>query len=190
MAALQPVPVAEFREQPWANGHGRTAELAAGPDRENWRWRLSLATVDGDGAFSILPGVRRLLAPLDGDMELTFEDASTLKARRLQVIAFDGARACTCHLPDGTGRDFNLMLRDGADGELILRPLVGSMIWLPRPGMRWFAYLLAGHAHLSAGREHLPLETGHAAWIEPPTGTRILLEGAGEIALVRLGASR
>lgn len=187
MRMLEPVPDTDFHRQPWANGTGQTTELAAGPDRTHWRWRISMAQIDADGAFSILPGVRRQLAPLDGALELHVDDAAPMTARRLQVLHFDGGRPSTCHLPDGPGRDFNLMLRDGAEGTLILRPLLDSMVLLSTPGSRWFVYMLAGSCHLSAGmEEQLDLGMDEAAWVQPPTGTRALIEGGGEIALVRL----
>lgn len=186
MDMLQAVCPSQFHEQPWANGGGQTMELAAGPERDHWQWRISVARIDIDGPFSVLPGVRRQLAPLDGRLELHFDDDERLHAKRLQVMHFDGGRALACHSPDGPGRDFNLMLRDDVDGDLVVRPLLGSMVCLPRVDTRWFAYMLSGQAEVSAGSEQLLLETGHAAWIQPRPGTRALIDGGGEIALVRL----
>lgn len=186
MSALQPVPASAFREQPWANGGGSTTELAAGPDREQWQWRISLARIEAPGMFSAFPGVRRQLAPLDGGLQLDFAAGRSMVARRLQVMRFDGDPPPSCRLPDGPGRDFNLMLRDGAEGELLLRPLTGSMVLPPRPTARWFVYMLAGQATLDAGDERLTLAAGAAAWAHPVPGTRVAIDGGGEIALVRL----
>lgn len=182
-------PVTGFRQQAWANGGGRTTELAAGPDREHWRWRISMAHIDADGAFSVLPGVRRQLAPLDGGLELHFDDGERLTAQRLEVLHFDGGREITCHLLEGPGRDFNLMLREGAEGALVLRPLIDSMVILPNRNSRWLVFVVSGSCHLSAPDEHLDLDTGAAAWVQPLIGTRVLIEGAGELALVRLDNS-
>ncbi|HET7300068.1 MAG TPA: HutD family protein [Oleiagrimonas sp.] len=186
MDMLQAVSPSQFREQPWANGSGQTTELAAGPDRDHWQWRISLARIDVDGPFSVLPGVRRQLAPLDGRLELHFDNDEQIHAKRLQVMHFDGGRTLACHSPDGPGCDFNLMLRDNVDGDLVVRPLLGSMVCLPRADTRWFAYMLGGQAEVSAGNEQLLLEAGHAAWIQPQSGARALIDGGGEIALVRL----
>lgn len=186
MSILQAVPSESFREMPWANGGGSTTELAAGPDPNDWRWRISLARIERDGAFSPLPGVRRQLAPLDGGLRLDFTDGRQLSARRLQVLHFDGDPAPACQLPDGAGRDFNLMLREGADGELLVRPLAGGMVLLPRTGTRWFVYVLAGQASLTADAEHLALGTGAAAWADPTSGSRVVIDGGGEIVLVRV----
>lgn len=183
---LESVFATDFRQQPWANGLGQTTELAAGPDREHWRWRISIARVATDSAFSVLPGVRRQLAPLDATLEMHFEDGEVLAARRLQVLQFDGGRAARCQLPDGPGRDFNLMLRDGARGRLITRPLLDSMVLLPTGARRWFVYMLAGACRASIEANRLELDTDEAAWIRPPAGARAILEGAGELALVEL----
>lgn len=185
MKILHPVPPSDFRQQSWANGKGRTTELATGPDHDHWTWRISMAYIDADGAFSVLPGVRRQLAPLDGGLALRFDDGEQVTGQRLQVLAFDGARALDCHLSDGPGRAFNLMLRDDTEGTLMARPLLDSMVLLPIPGRCWFAFVLAGSCQLTAGTERLDLGTGAAAWIQPPPGTRALIGGGGEIALVR-----
>ncbi|HEX7339052.1 MAG TPA: HutD family protein [Rhodanobacteraceae bacterium] len=189
MPVLQPVDSTSFRAQAWANGGGTTTELAAGPDRDHWDWRISLAQVDGDGPFSSLPGVRRQIAPLDGRLQLQFADAGTRIVHRLEVLTFDGGQPVDCHLLDGPGRDLNLMLRNGAEGTLVLRPLVGSMVLLPQAGWRWFAYMIGGHCQLDAGAQLLSLATGEAAWVEPEAGRRVLVEGGGELALVKLAAT-
>lgn len=185
MPILRPVPANRFRQQPWRNGRGRTTELAAGPDPDHWRWRISLARIDTDGTFSVLPGVHRQLAPLDGRLELRFEDGEYMSAQRHQVLTFDGNRHVACHLPDGPGRDLNLMLHDEVEGELLLRPLVGTMHLPSRTGC-WFILQLSGHAEIRSGRESRPLEAGHALWVHPRDGVQTLLDGAGEIALVHL----
>lgn len=186
MRILQAVHVESFRVMPWANGGGSTTELAAGPDPDHWLWRISMARIEEDGAFSSLPGVRRQLAPLDGRLRLHFADGRQLHAQRLQVLHFAGDPAPSCHLPDGPGRDFNLMLRDGVDGELLVRPLAGSMVLLPRADTRWFIHVLAGQAVLSANGEQLQLGTGDTAWAQPVPGQRVVIDGGGEIALVRI----
>jgi N-acetylmuramoyl-L-alanine amidase len=186
MRILQAIPAETFRAMPWANGCGTTTELAAGPDPKAWRWRISLARIEQDGDFSALPGVRRQLAPLDGALRLDFSDGRRLHAQRLQVLHFDGDPAPACHSPDGPGRDFNLMLRDGMEGELLPRPLMGSMVLLPRANTRWFVYMLAGQAIVHAGSEQLALGHGEAAWALPPSDTRVVIDGSGEVVLVRL----
>lgn len=185
MSLLHPVSPDQFRQQPWANGKGRTTELAAGPDPDHWQWRISMARIEHAGPFSLFPGVRRQLAPLDGGLTLCFDDDRETTARRLQVLDFDGGRRVHCRLPGGPGRDLNLMLREGVDGELMARPLAGTMR-LPGRAGQWFVLQLAGTATVHAGDEETVLDTGHAVWIRTTADTRVLIEGAGEIALVHL----
>lgn len=185
MKILHPVDGASFREQSWANGKGRTTQLAAGPDPERWNWRISMAHVDSDGAFSVLPGVWRQLAPLDGALELRFADGERMVGTRLKVLAFDGGREITCHLLDSPGRDLNLMLRNGLQGELLTRPLVGSML-LPMRSGRWFILQLSGQATLKAADETLSLAAGSALWVHPQANVRTHIDGSGEIALVHI----
>lgn len=185
--AVTPVDSESFHSQPWANGGGTTTELAAGPDRGHWRWRISRADVVTAGPFSSLPGVRRQIAPLDARLRLKFADGRDRTLLRLEVFAFDGGDAPTCELPDGPGRDLNLMLRDGAAGQLIVRPLTGHML-LPPGALRWFVYQISGQARLVQGDTRLDLATGAAAWLIPIVGQRSAIEGGGDIALVRLDA--
>ena len=185
--AIHAIDVGDFRIQPWANGGGTTTELAAGPDRDDWRWRISRADVTAPGPFSRLPGTRRQIAPLDARLRLRFADGRDVTLNRLEVFAFDGADAPDCDLPDGPGRDLNLMLRGRAAGQLIVRPLVGHML-LPPGAIRWLACLLAGHATATQGATTLAMAPGDTAWITPASGVRTSLEGAGEIALVRIDA--
>ncbi|MBM3526239.1 MAG: HutD family protein, partial [Alphaproteobacteria bacterium] len=52
---------------PWKNGLGRTAEIARAPATgEAFDWRLSIATIAADGAFSVFPGCERTLVPIAG----------------------------------------------------------------------------------------------------------------------------
>jgi environmental stress-induced protein Ves len=56
---------ADRTPRPWKNGGGQTTDVAVFPDGaglDDFDWRVSIARVDGDGPFSIFPGVDR---PLD-----------------------------------------------------------------------------------------------------------------------------
>ena len=190
MPILTAVPAPALRDEAWANGAGRTTVLAVGPDALDWRWRLSIATIDQACTFSTLPGVRRWLAPLDGGIELSFPDGRVLHAPRLGVLEFAGDPAPTCALPDGPTRDFNLMLRSDQTARLLARPLVGSMVLLPEPAVRWFVHLVAGSARLATEGETLDIAQGCSAWVQTGAARgRIALDGAGEVVLVRLAAA-
>lgn len=183
MSAFHRVPAETLHAEPWANGAGTTMVLASGPDPKAWRWRLSIARIEQDAAFSALPGVQRQFAALDASIVLAFA-GNERQALRLAVIRFDGADAPQARLTDGPTRAFNLMLRDGAEGELIARPLNGAMVLPPSAGARWFLYMLAGQAELRSGGESLQVVQDDPVWIEAAGTLRI--EGGGEVVLARI----
>lgn len=187
---MQPIPRAVQRDEPWANGAGSTTVIWREPDDADWRIRVSVARVESEGPFSELPGTRRTLVPLDAAMTLRFPDGRERSSARFGVLRFDGAPAPVGLLPDGPTRDFNLMLRDGARGELHARTLVDSMILPSEPGVRWLVYLDSGSAVLRACNDcSVELNPHDAALVIPGDGEpRCLIDGTGEIVLVKLYA--
>lgn len=200
MPTLQTIPRDVQRDEPWANGAGTTTVVLREPDDDHWHIRVSVARVEHDGPFSELAGIRRTLVPLDAAMTLRWPDGRELRAPRFGVLRFDGAPAPTGVLPKGSTRDFNLMLRGDARGEVLARTLVDAMLLATEPGaastappgpaVRWLVWLASGHATLriEAGAK-LALNPGDAALVTPGgTPGRTLLEGAGEIVLAKLYA--
>lgn len=178
--------------EPWANGAGTTTVVLREPDTDAWRVRISVAKVESAGPFSDLPATRRVLVPLDAPMTLRHADGSEQAARRFGVLRFAGSPPPVGLLPEGPTRDFNLMLRGGASGDAFARPLVDSMVLLPEPGTAWLVYLHAGHARVGGARPDahaLQLDPGDAAHITlAASGGRIIIEGAGELVLVKFSA--
>lgn len=190
MTSVQAIPRAAQRDEPWANGGGVTTVILREPDDADWKIRVSIAKVEQEGPFSELPGTRRTLVPLDAPMTLRFSGGATLHARRFEKLEFDGSPAPTGSLPEGATRDFNLMLRGDARAELLARTLAGSMLLPDEPGIRWLAYLDSGHARLSAGTDETVTLNPHDVALVTPGGPpqRTLIEGAGEVVLVKLYA--
>ncbi|TAN03554.1 MAG: hypothetical protein EPN36_12405 [Rhodanobacteraceae bacterium] len=190
MLSIQAIPRNAQRDEPWANGAGSTTVILREPDTAEWRIRISVARVEKEGPFSELPGTRRTLVPLDAPMTLRFPDGSARTAARFGALHFDGAPAPTGLLPEGPTRDFNLMLRGDAQGKALPRTLVDSMLLPIESGLRWLVYLDSGRAVLRAGGvQELGLNPHDAALVVPSgDAPRILIEGAGEIVLVKLYA--
>jgi uncharacterized protein len=186
MSALRLIPADTLMTQPWANGAGTTTVIASGPDEANWQWRLSIAGITQDCAFSAYPDTRRQFVPLDEPIRLRFGDQRDVDLLRLSVTHFDGTDAPHAQLLEGSTRAFNLMLRGEAEGELIARPLNGSM-WLPRrEGWRWFVHLLGGRAEVHMGDACRAVDAGANLWIDALSGERTRIEGGGELVLVQL----
>ncbi|HEX7326011.1 MAG TPA: HutD family protein [Rhodanobacteraceae bacterium] len=190
MPLLQAIPHASQRTEPWANGAGTTTVILREPDTAAWRVRVSVARVDREGPFSELPDTRRTLVPLDAPMILRFGDGRELRSARFGTLQFDGAPAPVGLLPEGPSRDFNLMLRGDARGELLARTLVNSMLLPGQAGVRWLVYLDSGHAVIrAAAAGDVVLNPRDAALLTSEPGAHgVQIEGAGEIVLVKLYA--
>lgn len=119
---MQPVPritllpASGHVDMPWKNGLGRTAEIARAPATgDGFDWRLSIATIGGDGAFSAFPGCDRTLVPIaGGGLALDFADGSTLAGDLFEPIRFAGDQPCQGRLLAGPARDLNVITRRDA----------------------------------------------------------------------------
>jgi uncharacterized protein len=102
---------------PWKNGGGSTQELACWPpgaDMNSFEWRVSLATVDRPGPFSVFPGIDRQIMLLAGNgLHLRGDSWEHALDQPWQPFAFTGDDAVDGAMLGGTSKDFNLMLRRG-----------------------------------------------------------------------------
>ena len=109
------VPYAGLQPVPWKNGGGSTTQIAVFPPDagfEEFDWRVSLATIAEDGAFSAFPGVERTLALVDGHgMTLEIDGEAHLLSKADPVAIFDGESAVMAKLGRGPSTDFNVMTR-------------------------------------------------------------------------------
>ena len=109
------IPFAGLAPVPWKNGGGTTTEIAIGPldaGFDDFDWRVSLATIAEDGAFSQFEGVDRTLALVDGHgMTLQIDGEPTLITHAEPVVAFDGSSEVRAKLNRGPTTDFNVMSR-------------------------------------------------------------------------------
>ena len=183
---------ADYRRMRWKNGGGWTTELAAAPretEQSAFDWRISIADVESDGAFSTFPDCDRYIALLDGvGMELEFADAPPLRLdQRLRFAAFAGEAYAEGRLLAGPVRDFNVIVRRGVvAAEIWHRPLVGPMVFLPEAGATWFVYLAGGRAALNAAGG-VELAAGESLLIDAGEPARNhVLSGGGEVVLVKL----
>lgn len=190
MPILRAIPRNAQRHEPWANGAGSTTVLLREQDDAEWTIRASVAKVDREGPFSEFGNTHRTLVPLDAPMALRFPDGRELRAPRFGTLRFEGSPAPAGLLPEGPTRDFNLMLRGDARGEVLPRTLVDSMMLPTGEGLRWLIYLDSGRARIDAGdAATLVLQPYDAALVSTGDGAgRVRIEGAGEIVLVKLYA--
>jgi environmental stress-induced protein Ves len=173
------LPRAAQREQAWANGGGRTREVAiapAGATVSGCRWRVSCATVASDGPFSTLPGIDRSLWLVAGTgCVLDLAGRPVRLERRWQRVDFAGECPVTARLLDGPVQDLNVMVaRNTTRAEADLLQLgPGATHGLPARGGERLLLLLEGGAAV------------HGGWLEP--GDAVVWTGADPVT-VAVGA--
>ncbi|VXB18193.1 HutD-family protein [Burkholderia sp. 8Y] len=182
------IPAASLIAVPWKNGGGITREIAAGPpgaSLDAFAWRLSIADVSSDGAFSVFPGVDRALVLLDG-AGMRLSDQSGREHRLDEPLAmaqFAGETPIHASLIDGPTRDFNVMVRrDAARMSVSVRR--AGRHELAQQQELMFAYCASGSLSVACvdGR-HAVLYPGDTVRIERPC----TIEAAGDAAWLCIG---
>ena len=192
---LRVLPAHDYRRERWRNGLGWTREIhrqpmpGAAQGGEDWLWRLSIAEVEQDAAFSAFPGIDRELVLLRGNgMRLRFDDGETVVLEPPHGRhRFAGERPLRGEPVDGPTHDFNAMWRrDRIDAAMWHRPLAGSMVLFLEPGEHWAIHLLAGRADAADGEHRCALAATDTLLLDAnATRARFVLEGGGEALVIR-----
>ena len=181
----------DYRRMRWKNGGGWTTELALHPPGSEaaFDWRISIADIESDGAFSTFPDCDRYIALLEGTgMRLTFDAAEPAELReRLRFVHFAGEWLTHGYLIGGAVRDFNVIVRRTAmRAQLWHRPLVGPMVFFAEAGVSWFVYLAAGTAAIKNRSEPAQLEAGDSLQLDADANTEnVVLTGGGDLVIVK-----
>ena len=103
----------DFITMPWRNGLGSTIELLKHQPDDSFTWRLSMADVTQDGAFSDFSGYDRCLILVSGNGITLSDDQgqSWPLEKQLDVAHFKGEDLVNAELHNGPIRDFNLMTK-------------------------------------------------------------------------------
>lgn len=184
------IPANEYQRVRWRNQLGWTREIFRQPDDDCWNWRLSIAEIERDAAFSSFPGIERELVLLSGNgLRLRFDDGALHELHPPHgKLRFSGERGVAGELVDGPTHDFNLMWRrDRVQAQLWHRPLVGPMVIFADPGTTWAVYLIGGQARFADDSGLPPLGAGDTAILEAGTQRlRQVVDGGGEALMVRI----
>lgn len=117
MAGIRKVTRDDHDVVPWKNGGGITRVIATGGSRdgsEDWSWRVSIASVERDGAYSEFPGVDRLTTVVVGNgTDLFHPDGSTIALNPLQPTLIPSDVALWGILRDEPIVNLNVMTRQG-----------------------------------------------------------------------------
>jgi environmental stress-induced protein Ves len=131
------IPFAALSAVPWKNGGGSTTQIAVGPPDagfDDFDWRISLATIAEDGAFSVFPDVDRTLALVEGNgATLDIDGNSQILCQDDPVAAFAGESQVIAKLNHGPTTDFNVMTRRARCHHVFgVRRLAGESRFAPR----------------------------------------------------------
>ena len=96
---------------PWANGAGITYEVVRFPAEGDFQWRISLADIDNDCPFSVMPGIDRGIVLMEGKHVLLANVDESIRVDELVVFNYPGEIAFDCTLPSGPAKDLNIMSR-------------------------------------------------------------------------------
>ncbi|RJG15305.1 HutD/Ves family protein [Massilia cavernae] len=110
------IPFASLEPSPWKNGGGSTTEIAVFPPEaafDEFDWRISLATIEKDGPFSVFPGIDRTLALIEGaGTNLDFDgERRFFLSEDDPVVEFAGESSVVATVANGPTTDFNVMTR-------------------------------------------------------------------------------
>lgn len=109
----------EFQTSEWSGG--TTTQIAIYPEdavysERNFIWRISSAKVEvEESTFTHLPGIKRIIMALDGELELVHEGHHKCKLQAFEQDSFNGSWNTKSY---GKVVDFNLMMNENANGSL------------------------------------------------------------------------
>lgn len=173
---------AAHRAMPWKNGAGTTWELAREPAEGDYDWRVSIARVAADGAFSRFAGYQRHTLLLDGHgFELSGPGGERLALRSPgDCIQYDGAAEWHCRLAAGPCHDLNLIARRGSPARLESLALAGGQ-WQGAGATGAPRLLVAiGAAAIESAAGAFGLAPWDALWL--PAGLEARARQAGDAA--------
>jgi environmental stress-induced protein Ves len=138
----------DHEEVPWNNGLGVTREIAnAYLGDGSLAWRISLATIDKDGAFSDFSGAKRIQILLSGPgFVLDFGDhGSAAMQEPFHPVTFDGGWPTSAQNVAGTNRVLNVVTaRPHADGRVAVQEVDRDGLRLASGSSLRLFYVLTG----------------------------------------------
>lgn len=106
---MEKLDTSTFKDMLWKNGRGLTTELYT--IGIPFVFRISIATISEDGAFSLFPFMDRTLLLLEGSgISLSISNKQTQLTKLFKLIHFSGDEKVNCDLNSEPCRDFNIMI--------------------------------------------------------------------------------
>lgn len=189
---LRQRPASSYLRTRWKNDGGWTTEIAVEPEgadlSSGFDWRVSIAEIEKDGAFSQFPGIERDLFLLDGaGMDLRIDDQDLRIDRPLQRVHFDGSSEVDCRLIDGPTRDFNVMVRASRTVAFISgRPSQQPLVVAGPVGSQWLVHPLDGSATITLDGVAHTVEAGDCLQLDcNDEAGEFAIASSGELILIR-----
>lgn len=116
---IKKLTMSDYNVSKWSGGS--TTELAIFPEgadygKREFLWRISSATVEIEkSSFTSLPGVQRIIMPLDGELKLHHLNQRELILQPFEQDRFPGDWQTES---EGKVQDFNVMCQAGAEANL------------------------------------------------------------------------
>lgn len=179
----------QYQTSVWSGG--TTTQLFIYPEdgdykEGNFQARISSATVElQKSEFTSLPGVKRYLMTLEGELDMIHGVNTRVELKPYEVDCFDGGVPTVSF---GKVVDFNLMLKNGADGKMEAAVLERGEAFLIETEDRYdLAAVYVGEGSVSIGectaleKELLLCENCEGALAVRNTG-----EGAAKIGICKV----
>lgn len=99
----------------WGKNNGRVKELAAGAG-----WRLSIASIDKPGAFTVFPGMDRITVPVEGELLVLSVDGVEHGMEKFRPFRYSGDSAAEAALPTGPVTVLNTLADRNTTGAAVM----------------------------------------------------------------------
>lgn len=179
------ISLSEAMATPWRNGGGVTRELAAGPTREDWAWRISVADVTADGPFSHFPGVQRWFAVVRGEgVRLAVDGEVHEVVGTSAPLQFDGAAQVDSWLLAGPTQDLNLMVHRKRASGVMTRLAAGRRFTTSGEGVvAVFALGAPASVRRHDDDSFVEVPPYSLAWAELPAATALEIASSGALCM-------
>ena len=147
-------------------------------------WRISSATVDLDVSdFTALPDYDRLIATLEGEIDVTHNDGPVIHLAPYHVHGFDGGWNTRSV---GRCRDFNLMMRKGACGGQMVALEAPASITVDEAAKSYanvdaIVYCSEGQAQVEVNGETAALAAGESVHVQDAAGAQFNITGEAKL---------
>lgn len=176
----------DFRSMPWRNGLGTTIEMAREDDAEGaMLWRVSAADVVEAGAFSLFPGIDRILTLIEGPgFDLDFSGHGRVApVEPLRPVQFSGDWTTRAERVRGPSRDLNVMLARGRAAAIVR--VHHDAAPTAQLADRSLFFCVAGHPGLSFGDAAFQLVPNWLVMAEA-AGSAAVISGSGTIIQIEI----